>query len=206
MGKPGREILFFLVFLFCLRHRRRDLYIYRRPQTDFRGQVQPWQFRQPAATANEQTNIYIYIYICLFLCGCIWLKFTCGQKESKPSKNTPCATYRRTCATYLVSSISCISILMLHISISTVTGLISKKTSGTSRLSRHNDLCKLWLRSTMVKNVGYCIVVVAIGSHELGRMTGQCRKPGQRLLNPLRQSTVLAMLICLADHRKQSST
>ena len=38
-----------------------------------------------------------------------------------------CSTYSRTCATYLVRSISCISILMLHISISTVTGLISKK-------------------------------------------------------------------------------
>ena len=48
----------------------------------------------------------------------------------KTFKNKPCATYRRTCATYLVRSISCISILMLHISISTVTGLISKKTSG----------------------------------------------------------------------------
>ena len=213
MGKPGREILFFLVFFWfgaaaprvlvlSLTPPQRSLYI---PQTDFRGQVQPWQFRQPAATANEQTNIYIYIDSSFFM-QLYLVEIYMRTERIKTFKNTPCATYRRTCATYLVSSISCISILMLHISISTVTGLISKKTSGTSRLSRHNDLCKLWLRSTMVKNVGYCIVVVAIGSHELGRMTGQCRKPGQRLLNPLRQSTVLAMLICLADHRKQSST
>ena len=160
---------------------------------------------QAACSYCKRTNKYIYIYMSFFM-RLYLVEIYMRTERIKTFKNTPCATYRRTCATYLVSSISCISILMLHISISTVTGLISKKTSGTSRLSRHNDLCKLWLRSTMVKNVGYCIVVVAIGSHELGRMTGQCRKPGQRLLNPLRQSTVLAMLICLADHRKQSST
>ena len=61
----------------------------------------------------------------------------------KTFKNTPCSTYRRTCATYLVRSISCISILMLHIRISTVTGLISKK----RRVPRYIDGSPVDLKS-----------------------------------------------------------
>ena len=86
--------------------------------------------RRPVHT-NKQIYIYI-IYIDIdisFFMRLYLVEIYMRTERIKTFKNTPCATYRRTCATYLVRSISCISILMLHISISTVTGLISKKTS-----------------------------------------------------------------------------
>ena len=126
VGKPGREILCFLVFFgglglprrafwFCRRRRRRDLYI---PQTS-----------GAPTSSHEQTNIYIYTDISFFM-RLYLVEIYMRTERIKTFKNTTCSTCRRTCPTYLVRSISCISILMLHISISSVTGLISKKTSG----------------------------------------------------------------------------
>ena len=83
-----------------------------------------------------RTNKYIYIYIDIdisFFMRLYLVEIYMRTERIKTFKNTPCSTCRRTCPTYLVRSISCISILMLHISISSVTGLISKKTPGTPK-------------------------------------------------------------------------
>ena len=110
LGLPRRA------FWFCRRRRRRDLYI---PQTS-----------GAPTSSHEQTNIYVYIDISFFM-RLYLVEIYMRTERIKTFKNTTCSTCRRTCPTYLVRSISCISILMLHISISTVTGLISKKTYGT---------------------------------------------------------------------------
>ena len=94
-----------------------------------------------------RTNKYIYIYIYLdisFFMRLYLVEIYMRIERIKTFKNKPCATYRRTCATYLVRSISCISILMLHISISSVTGLISKKTSGRSPCPGCLNVCPLY--------------------------------------------------------------
>ena len=84
--------------------------------------------RRPVHT-NKQIYIYIYTDISFFM-RLYLVEIYMRTERIKTFKNTTCSTCRRTCPTYLVRSISCISILMLHISISSVTGLISKKTSG----------------------------------------------------------------------------
>ena len=116
----------------CLRHLRRAaeiyIYIYTRPQTDCRGQVQP--------RANQCTRTYIYIYVYIntdvLNMRLHLVEIYQNTERSKTFKNTTCSTYHRTCPTYSVRSISRISLLMLLISISSVTGLISKKTQGTT--------------------------------------------------------------------------
>ena len=141
VGRPGREILFFLSFFWwfgasaplvfvvvCVMsptppQSRRDLYIYiyTRPQTDCRGQVQP--------RANQCTRTYIYVYINTDVLNVRLhlVEIYQNTERSKTFKNTTCSTYHRTCPTYSVRSISMISLLMLLISISSVTGPISKK-------------------------------------------------------------------------------
>ena len=126
VGRPGREILFFglffgglglprrsflLLFVSCLRHLRRAaeisiyIYIYTRPQTDCRGQVQP--------RANQCARTYIYIYMYLntdVLNMRLHLVESYQNTErSKTFKNATCSTYHRTCPTYSVRSISRIS-------------------------------------------------------------------------------------------------
>ena len=117
MGRLGREILFFVVwgcraarFFCCLCYvsdtsAERSLYIHGPRQT----------------SAAKSSHIYVFK-----ICGCIWLKFTCGQKESKPSKTHHVLLTVALVLLIWIRSISSISILMLLISISTVTGLISK--------------------------------------------------------------------------------
>ena len=139
-GKTGTgNIVFFVYFLVvwgfraarfccCLCHvsdtsaePQRSLYIYTRPQTDCRGQVQP--------RANQCTRTYIYMYINTDVLNMRLhlVEIYQNTERSKTFKNTTCSTYHRTCPTYSVRSISRISLLMLLISISSVTGLISKK-------------------------------------------------------------------------------
>ena len=120
-GRPGREILFFCLFFgglglprrsflllqSCLRHLRRaaeiSIYIYTRPQTDCRGQVQP--------RANQCTRTYIYVYINTDVLNVRLhlVEIYQNTERSKTFKNTTWSTYHRTCPTYSVRSISRIS-------------------------------------------------------------------------------------------------
>ena len=165
VGRPGREILFFLsffcglglprrsfllLFVSCLRHlrraaeiskKRKNIYIYTAPDRLPRPQV------QPRADQCARTYIYICVYINTDVLNMrLHLVEICQSTErSKTFKNTTCSTYRRTCPTYSVRSISRISILMLLISISSVTGLISKQ-DGT-----HEPECKHVRKTSMSK-------------------------------------------------------
>lgn len=140
VGRPGREILvfclffgglglprrsFLLLFVSCLRHLRRaaeiSIYIYTAPDRLPRP--------SPAARRPVHTNIYICVYINTDVLNMRLhlVEIYQNTERSKTFKNTTCSTYHRTCPTYSVRSISRISLLMLLISISSVTGLISKK-------------------------------------------------------------------------------
>ena len=105
---------------------RRDLYIYIYTAPDRLPRP------SPAARQPVHTNIYIYVYINTDVLNMRLhlVEIYQNTERSKTFKNTTCSTYHRTCPTYSVRSISRISLLMLLISISSVTGLISKKTQG----------------------------------------------------------------------------
>ena len=79
------------------------IYIYTRPQTDCRGQVQP--------RANQCTRTYIYMYINTDVLNMRLhlVEIYQNTERSKTFKNTTCSTYHRTCPTYSVRSISRIS-------------------------------------------------------------------------------------------------
>ena len=149
LGLPRRSFL--LLFVSCLRHLRRAaeiskkrkkyIYIYTRPQTDCRG---PKSSRAPTS-AHEHIYICVYINTDVLNMRLHLVEICQNTERSKTFKNTTCSTYRRTCPTYSVRSISRISILMLLISISSVTGLISKQ-DGT-----HEPECKHVRKTNMSK-------------------------------------------------------
>ena len=146
VGRPGREILFFLSFFWwfgasaplvfvvvCVMsptppQSRRDLYIY----IYIHGPRQTAAAKSSRAPTSAHEHIYIYVYINTDVLNMRLhlVEIYQNTERSKTFKNTTCSTYRRTCPTYSVRSISRISLLMLLISISSVTGLISKKTQG----------------------------------------------------------------------------
>ena len=139
VGKPGREILCFLVFLVVWGCRAARFGFV----ADAAAEISIYPRLPVRRPVHTNKQIYIYIDISFFM-RLYLVEIYMRTERIKTFKNTTCSTCRRTCPTYLVRSISCISILMLHISISSVTGLISKKTSGRSPCPGCLNVCPLY--------------------------------------------------------------
>ena len=95
LGLP-RRAFFFVACVMSPTPPQRSLYIHGPSQT----------------SAAKSSHIYFFK-----ICGCIWLKFTCGQKESKPSKTHHVLLTVALVLLIWIRSISSISILMLLISL-----------------------------------------------------------------------------------------
>ena len=119
VGRPGREILFFLSFFWwfgasaplvfvvvCVMsptppQSRRDLYIY--------IYTAPDRLPRPSPAARQPVHTNIYINTDVLNMRLHLVEIYQNTERSKTFKNTTCSTYHRTCPTYSVRSISRIS-------------------------------------------------------------------------------------------------